>query len=273
MSLEIKSELKRLLKDQSNIFVLFSGIWTFAHRLPLPTKDLPVFIIDSILECIGGEGLLIMPTFTFSFCKSRLFNIETTPSEQGVVSEIFRTQYDTERLSSPINSYCIFGNEKPDFLKSIGKTAWGTGSACDWMIQNNALLINLGIPWRQAFTPIHYSEEKFKVPYRYHKTFKGHIQQQDNISETNETLFVRPKEINLDWNSEIIKDICRNKNLTRKSRLKSFPLECVFAKDLNKTCDDLLSKDKWSFVINKEEVKNWVKNEKQKEIDSMYSES
>ena len=48
-------------------------------------------ILDCFFEVIGKEGTLIMPTFTYSFCKNETYDKVHSKGKVGVLNEFFRT--------------------------------------------------------------------------------------------------------------------------------------------------------------------------------------
>ena len=42
---------------------------------------------NQIIKYIGKQGNLLIPAFTYSFCKTRKFNVQKTKSEVGLFSE------------------------------------------------------------------------------------------------------------------------------------------------------------------------------------------
>src|SRR5271165_207570 len=47
-------------------------------------------ILRAFEEVIGPGGTLIVPTFTYSFCKQQPFDVDRTPSTCGVLTEMLR---------------------------------------------------------------------------------------------------------------------------------------------------------------------------------------
>ena len=48
----------------------------------LPREEYMQAYIDALLEVIGEEGTLLMPTFSYSFCKGEIYDIENTKDKK-----------------------------------------------------------------------------------------------------------------------------------------------------------------------------------------------
>ena len=50
----------------------------------------PDEVINALLTVLGKNGTLIVPTFNFDFCNGKLFNVNETPSQMGIITEFVR---------------------------------------------------------------------------------------------------------------------------------------------------------------------------------------
>lgn len=72
-------------------------------------------VINAFLYILGSEGTLIMPTFTFKFCEEYnetgegYFDVDNTPSEMDILTEIVRKMPRAKRSVNPINSVAVYG--------------------------------------------------------------------------------------------------------------------------------------------------------------------
>ena len=91
------------------------------RRLLLEFKDKKInldanLVLQSFLKTIGNEGTLILPLFNFDFCKGILFDINSTKSRMGALTELSRAKKDCVRTGHPVYSFGVFGKKKI-FLK------------------------------------------------------------------------------------------------------------------------------------------------------------
>ena len=156
--------------------------------------------IDALLHAVGREGVVIFPTFTLSVCKSCFFDVRETKSEMGLLSERARTRYEFSRTNHPFFSVSILGDRKELFRSVSLTTCFGKNSLFDVLHNLNKTegykgkvkFITFGITFPpEAITFIHSIEEKFSVPYRYHKNFKGIIRSDHKVGEYDVQYFVR----------------------------------------------------------------------------------
>ena len=69
----------------------------------------PKSVINALLQVLGGEGTLVMPTFNFDFCKGVPWDIRSTPSHMGFITNLVRAYPDAKRVFHPIYSFAVLG--------------------------------------------------------------------------------------------------------------------------------------------------------------------
>ena len=123
-------------------------------------------------RAVGPEGTLLLPTFTFSFFGTRLFDHDDGPSESGLLSEAARTAPGYARTLHPVYSYAVKGRLARTFLDCRDDTSFGPGSVYDRMHEIGRtredvhfLILGEACPPR-VLSYVHYLEQKFDVPYR-----------------------------------------------------------------------------------------------------------
>jgi aminoglycoside 3-N-acetyltransferase len=138
-------------------------------------KNIIKIFVSALKKILGPKGTVLIPTFSYSFCKNKIFNPNKTKSEIGSFSESFRLSNIGSRTDHPIFSFYIFGNKKKYYLNSNNKTCFGKKSIFDLFMKDNGKICGLGCGFANMMTFLHYIEESFKVKYRYQKIFKGNI--------------------------------------------------------------------------------------------------
>ena len=56
-----------------------------------------------------------------------------------------------------------------------------------------------------------------------------------------------------------------NNNLTLSSTSRDLPMQSSLTSQIDKVCNEFFQKDPWKLVKNPEMIKQWVKNDKNKE--------
>lgn len=132
-------------------------------------------VIDAFKECVGPEGTIIMPTFTYNFCNGEDYDVINSPSTVGALGEYFRMLPDVTRTLDPNFSCAVWGKERAYFTEDINRyQCWGEGTIWERMKHKNTKIILMGVDY-ESFTFLHHIEAVAKVPYRYYKRFTGDI--------------------------------------------------------------------------------------------------
>ncbi len=130
--------------------------------------------LDTILEVIGTEGTLVLPTYNWDFCKGIDFDYKKTQSVTGVLGKVALKRNDFIRTTNPIYSFAVAGKEKDELYNLKHSSCFGEDSPFSYFHKNNVKYLSIGVDYKfLGFTPVHYVEEKVGVSYRYFKYFKG----------------------------------------------------------------------------------------------------
>ena len=127
-------------------------------------------VLASFREAVGPEGTLLFPTFNYGFTQGQAFDVRTTPSEMGLLSEAARSHPSAVRTQHPIFSFAVSGPRAAMFQAATNRSGWGADSPFALLREldaKTALLDCLNA------TTIHHAEEMSAVPYRFHKDFSG----------------------------------------------------------------------------------------------------
>ncbi|EOI2760049.1 TPA: AAC(3) family N-acetyltransferase, partial [Campylobacter jejuni] len=182
---------------RGDILCVHTELFNFGVPL-LSRNEFLQTILNCFFEVIGKEGTLIMPTFTYSFCKNEVYDKLNSKCTVGTLNEFFRKQQGVKRTNDPIFSFAIKGAKEELFLKNT-TSCFGENSVYDTLVKENGKIILLGTKIA-GYTFTHFIEEKIKVPYRYFKEFKGKIILENKM----------PKEIVINY---YVRDLEENSNL------------------------------------------------------------
>lgn len=124
--------MKNLIKQwqecglkKGDVFLLHSDV----RRILLKNREIKLEgILQSLLLTLKDSGTLLLPLFNFDFTKGKIFNINTTPSQMGVLSEFSRKQEGFMRSKHPVYSFAIWGKYAKEFAKLENKSAYAQNS-------------------------------------------------------------------------------------------------------------------------------------------------
>jgi len=136
-------------------------------------------LFNEIIDYLGSEGTLIVPSFSYSFTRGEIFKVNSSEGRVGLFSEAFRRKFPNLRTRHPIFSVVVFGKYKDLYLNATIEDCFGEGTIFDLLYKQNAKLMNLGCDLMMTFT--HYVEQDFGVTYRYFKEFRGNIVDEQTI--------------------------------------------------------------------------------------------
>ncbi len=154
-------------------------------------------LIDALQVVVTEQGTLLLPAYTWAFCRGKAFDVRRTKSEVGVLNNwVLKHRPDFQRTQHPIYSFLVWGKYAPEFLRMKNTDAWGSDSPFAFLRQHSSKVLLLDVTPCQAFTFMHYVEETLHVPYRYLKKFRStYIDASGNSTTRDYTMFVRDLDI------------------------------------------------------------------------------
>lgn len=127
--------------------------------------------LEAFQEVLGPAGTLVVPVYTYSFCKREVFDPAVTPSTCGPWSEFVRTQPGARRSLDPIFSVAALGARAEELTRNVPAECFGPDSFWDRLFRADGMICNLNVWVISTF--IHYVERQLQVPYRFDKVFPG----------------------------------------------------------------------------------------------------
>ena len=131
---------------------------------------------DAIMEVIGPEGSLLVPAFSFSFCRGEIYDPILSPSRLGSFNERFRKMNGVRRSSDPILSVAGIGPHVDTLFKDLPHDCLGKGSFYQRLVPMGAKILTMG-KGRSPYTFLHHIEQMLKVPHRFNKIIMGTVEE------------------------------------------------------------------------------------------------
>ena len=142
----------------------------------------PNTVINALIEILGKDGNLVMPTYTLNFCREfnergfGYFDVDNTPSElMGILPETLRKMPNSYRTINPMHSVVAHGKLAKYLTETGDKNSYSKKSVFGKLHDLNAKLMIIGLTFQQSLTFFHYVEQMIPVTFRSFKKFSGVI--------------------------------------------------------------------------------------------------
>lgn len=133
----------------------------------------PVDVLESLLDTVGPRGTLMLPLFNFDFCRGTPFDIRSTPSQMGALTEAARKYPGAVRTYNPIYGFAIIGLYQGMFLEYDNHDCLGNNSPFGKLREMDAKIAVIDLPDSQSMTYYHHIEQMCGAENRYLKNFPG----------------------------------------------------------------------------------------------------
>jgi aminoglycoside 3-N-acetyltransferase len=193
---------KKFLMDEFRSLGMEAGDTIFVHsaysslsRVPGGVEGGPQAVVDAILDIVGENGTLIMPTFNYDFLKGIPWDIRSSPSQMGALTEIVRQDPRAKRMFHPIYSMAAIGRHAEELAAHRSHDCFGETTIFKNFRDWDAKILIIGLPYSKSITFLHHCEQVAQVDYRFLKEFKGTaIDYEGKPHEGGYTMFVRDVE-------------------------------------------------------------------------------
>ena len=244
---DIAKALETIDVQKGDTIFVHSDIATFG-KLALPDKDLFLSrLVEVLRNSAGAKGTLVMPTFSYSFCRSEEFDRAKTPSTVGSLSEFFRVQKGVVRNGHPIFSVAALGPHAKDFL-ATSKDSLGAGTIFETLRTLDAKFVFFGTSFSRSCTFIHHIEQMAQVPYRFMKTFSGEIVEGKKRHHDSYTYYVRKLDGSGDADFVHFEKLLLKKNILREVPVGRGYIQGIGARALYEQGMGLLNADPNAFI-------------------------
>lgn len=124
-------------------------------------------IADVLIETIGAEGTVAVPTYLLGAPADETYDPATTPSRRvGLLPEILRRRPGARRSSCPIHNHSAVGADAAIVERPDGRASLGSGSDFEALHAAGFTLVLLGCGYQEGATYLHHLEVLAAVPYR-----------------------------------------------------------------------------------------------------------
>ena len=245
-STDIEWKLRNAVRSQSRWIVVHSSLFHLRIH-PNKLSEFKWAFLKAI-RTLSKEGYTFaFPSFTFSFTKSGIFH-SRLPSEVGVLADWVLELQESRRTLHPIYSHVVMGNEIDLAFACSTKTCFGDNGIYELFCAQNATIMMLGCDWSYC-TSFHMFEERYSVPYRYHKSFRS----VDGTIET--TMFVRSEHFRVKNDfSSWIRNVINDEKVARDDFIGG-NLQSIDFSSLASQCQEDLSRDVYCYTKDPEILK------------------
>ena len=172
---ELIAELAKNIPDDFEVLMVHSAFETLLPSFQGSPKEL----VDGLVSFCGPNRTLVMPSFIMGgrtynieeFYKDRPFDVRRTPSEVGMVSELFRRHPGAVRSLHPSCAVCAVGPLAQELTANheIAKTGIGPESPFGYMNRHKTAIVGIGVEYFRCLTHVHtaaqYMGDEFPVKF------------------------------------------------------------------------------------------------------------
>ena len=160
---ELAQALVRLGVPRGGLMMVHSSLRSIGH-----VDGGAETVVDALLDALGPEGTLVVPTFTDDAAKRGadfVFDPLNTPSLAGAISEAARRRTGARRSLHHWHSVGAIGPLAETVATEVGASPWQPDGPMPKIIDLGGLFLLLGVPY-QRLTLVHLMEWENGVPYR-----------------------------------------------------------------------------------------------------------
>jgi aminoglycoside 3-N-acetyltransferase len=158
---ELVAELKKRLPDDFEILMVHSSFDQFQPMFKGTAKEL----VSCLIELCGPQRTLVMPSFVMGgrnydaaeYYRSKPFDVRTTPSEMGLIAEIFRRTPGVIRSVHPTASICALGPLAKELTTGhhLARNGLSPDSPFGLMSRRPTAILGLGVEDFRGLTHVH----------------------------------------------------------------------------------------------------------------------
>lgn len=259
----INQVLREIGVSPSDVIMIHGDAGVAVQLTDVEMKDRLNFLISQLISFIGTNGTLVVPTFSYTFTKNKIFDVNKTSSDIGVFSEAFRDYPGTLRSKNPNFSVSSIGKHKQQFAGSRIDDCFGSDTAFDLLYKYNAKIVCLGCDFSRI-TFVHYVEQSLGVSYRYLKSFSGEVIDDKKVQRLTNTYYVRDLNINSQGELSAVKQRAIYRGVLSRGKYGRFPVLSISSQDFYSVAKELLVEDSYALTQHRLDLKSASMKKKNK---------
>lgn len=160
-SAELRAELERRIPADFEILMIHSS---YDEMLPM-YKGGASELLAMLINICGPDRTLVMPSFvmggrnfdTKEYYRTRQFDVRRTPSEMGLLAEVFRRTSGVLRSLHPTCSICALGPLAQELTTGhhLARTGMSPDSPYGVMTRRRTAILGLGVEYFRCLTHAH----------------------------------------------------------------------------------------------------------------------
>jgi aminoglycoside 3-N-acetyltransferase len=178
-SAELRAELARRLPADFEILMIHSS---YDALLPM-YKGTANELLAMLRDVCGPDRTLVMPSFvmggrtfdTREYFSTRPFDVRRTPSEMGLLAELFRRTPNVLRSLHPTCSICALGPRAQELTTDhhLARTGFTPDSPFGTMTRRRTAILGLGVHYYRCLTHVHTAGHNLgdAFPIKFTKTY------------------------------------------------------------------------------------------------------
>ena len=162
---DLVNDLRRRINPDFEILMVHSA---YDRLLPMYSGS-PKDLVAELLAFCGEKRTLAMPAFflggrhydAVGYYKLNAFDVRSTISEMGLVTEVFRRTPGVKRSLHPTHSICALGPLADELTAThhVAKTRTGKATPFELMSQKRTVIVGLGVEYYRCLTQTHSAED------------------------------------------------------------------------------------------------------------------
>lgn len=187
-----------------------------------------VQFLDTLMDKVGTEGTILIPTFNWDFCEGKGFNYKNTPGKTGALGNAALKNMLFQRTQHPVYSFAVWGSKQAELTAIDIEDSFGEGTIFDYLYKSKAKSLVIGLNALEGSTMVHYVEQIVGVSYRFFKEFEGKYIDHKGVEHIKKVrMYVRDLDINPEEDMDHLSQILEELKVSDTQIINGIPFRTV----------------------------------------------